>query len=97
MPIRGTPIKLSPEQSVRLTGDYRMFSGSIINITQGNEYLTAAVKDRFTAGLIPLTPTEFYFPLVDGKAIFTIDEKENVIKLNLRFQGEDHIAERVNQ
>lgn len=97
LPVRGKTIKLATEQIARLLGDYKMASGSIVNISQGETYLTAAVKDRYTAGLIPLSPTEFYFPLVDGKAIFSVDENGKAVKVNMRFQGEDHIAERVNQ
>jgi len=48
----------------------------------------------YTAGLIPLSPTEFYFPLADGKAIFTLNEQGKAIKVNMRYGGEDHIVER---
>jgi hypothetical protein len=57
--------------------------------------LIATIKGRYTAGLIPLSPTEFYFPLADGKAIFSLDETGRALKVNMRYSGEDHIAERV--
>jgi len=42
-----------------------------------------------------LSPIEFYFPLGDGKAIFTIGDNGRAIRVNMRYSGEDHIAERV--
>ena len=52
---------------------------------------------QFAAGLIPLSPAEFYFPLGDGKAIFTVDEKGQAVKVNMRYGGEDHIAEHAQE
>ncbi|MBX7173342.1 MAG: beta-lactamase family protein [Pyrinomonadaceae bacterium] len=95
MPVRGKVIKLSAEQIAKLEGDYKMKDGRILNIKNGMEFLTAKLQDFYTAGLIPLSPTEFYFPLADGKAIFTLDENGKAMKVNMRYSGEDHIAERV--
>ncbi|HRH41262.1 MAG TPA: serine hydrolase domain-containing protein [Pyrinomonadaceae bacterium] len=95
MPVRGKVIKLSPEQIANLEGDYKMKDGRILNIKNEPDFLTAKLKDFYTAGLIPLSPTEFYFPLADGKAIFTLDQNGKVSKVNMRYSGEDHLAERV--
>lgn len=95
MPVRGKVIKLSPEQIAKLEGDYKMKDGKILNIKNNPDFLTAKLQDFYTAGLIPLSPTEFYFPLADGKAIFKVDENGKAINVNMRYSGEDHIAERV--
>lgn len=97
MPVRGKVVKLSPEQIANLEGDFKMADGKILNIKNELDYLTARIKDFYTAGLIPLSPTEFYFPLADGKAIFTLDESGKAAKINMRYSGEDHIAERVKK
>ncbi len=96
MPVRGQVIKLSTEQLARLEGVYKMADGKLLTITNAPDYLTAQLKDRYTAGLIPLTPTEFYFPLADGRAIFTLDASGKAVKVNMRYSGEDHIAERTS-
>ena len=80
----------------RLEGEYKMADGTILTVKNEPDFLTASIPGRFTAGLIPFSQTEFYFPLADGRAIFTLDaEKKTAIKANLRYSGEDHIAERV--
>lgn len=95
MPVRGKVIKLLPEQIANLEGDYKMKDGRLLTIKNEPDFLTAKLKDFYTAGLIPLSPTEFYFPLADGKAIFTLDESGKAAKVNMRYSGEDHLAERV--
>lgn len=96
MPVRGTVTKLTPEQISKLEGDYKTAEGMILTVRNAPDFLTAKLQDRYTAGLIPLSPTEFYFPLGDGKAIFTIGENGKAAKVNMRYSGEDHLAERVN-
>lgn len=100
MPVRGKVIKLSPEQITALEGVYKMANGNSLAIKNEPDYLSAYMKLpngqlQFGAGLIPLSPTEFYLPLADGKAIFTLDEKGQAAKVNLRYGGEDRIGERV--
>lgn len=34
-------------------------------------------------------------PLGDGRAIFTLDENGKAVKVNMRYGGEDRIAERI--
>lgn len=97
MPVRGQVIKLTADQIAALEGDYKMADGKILTIRNQPDFLTAKLQDRYTGGLIPLSPTEFYFPLGDGKAIFTLDNNGKADKVNMRYGGIDRIAERVNQ
>jgi len=95
MPVRGTVVKLTDQEVARLTGDFKMTDGKLLTIRNEPDYLTAKLQDRFTAGLIPLSPTEFYFPLGDGKVIFALDENGRAKSVNIRYSGEDHVAERI--
>lgn len=98
MPVRGKVIERTDEAMARLEGEYKMFDGAILTVKNETDYLTASIKDRFTAGLIPMSETEFYFPLADGRAIFTLDaEKNKAVRANLRYSGEDHVAIRITQ
>ncbi len=94
LPVRRKVIKLAAEQILALEGDYKMADGKVLTVHNEPNFLTAKLQGRYTAGLIPLSPTEFYFPLGDGRAIFTLDNKGQAIKVNVRYGGEDHIAER---
>ncbi|MBX7172431.1 MAG: beta-lactamase family protein [Pyrinomonadaceae bacterium] len=100
MPVRGTVISLTKEQISALEGNYKTTENNTLTIQNDPDFLSAYLKDpsgqiQFAAGLIPLSPTEFYFPFRDGKVIFTIGEKGKATKVNLRYRGEDHFAERV--
>jgi CubicO group peptidase (beta-lactamase class C family) len=100
LPVRGKVIKLSPEQIASLEGDYKMANGNSLTIKNEPDYLSAYMKTpqgqtQFAAGLIPLSMTEFYLPLADGKAIFTLDDNGQAAKVNLRYGGEDRFGERV--
>lgn len=97
LPVRGKVIKLTAEQIAKLEGDYRTSDGALLTIRNEPDYLVAEVKGQFLAGLIPLSPTEFYFPLRDGKVIFTLGDKVGAVRVNLRYAGEDHIAERISK
>jgi CubicO group peptidase (beta-lactamase class C family) len=94
MPVRGKVISLTEPQIAQLVGDYKTTDGQVLTIRKEPEFLIASIKGRYNAGLIPLSPTEFYFPLADGKAIFTV-ENGRAKKVNMRYSGEDHLAERV--
>lgn len=96
MPVRGKVVERNPAAMARLEGQYKMADGAILTVKNEPDFLTASIPGRFTAGLIPLSDTEFYFPLADGRAIFTLDaDKKFAVKANLRYSGEDHIAERI--
>ena len=97
LPMRGRVVKLDAAQIARLEGDYETADGALLTIRNAPDFLTAEIKDRYTAGLIPLSPTEFYFPLADGKAIFTLDSQGRAARVNMRYNGEDHIARRKSQ
>jgi len=93
-PVRGEVIALTPEQVSRLIGTYVTKDGRTLEVRQEPDYLTAELKGQYTAGLIPLSPTEMYFPLGDGKAIFTLGEDGRAAAVNMRYSGEDHVAHR---
>ena len=96
MPVRGKVVERNPATMARLVGEYKMADGTILTVKDEPDFLTASIPGRFTAGLIPMSDTEFYFPLADGRAIFTLDaDKKVAVKVNLRYSGEDHVAERI--
>jgi hypothetical protein len=68
--------------------------GRTFVVKKGEDLLTVALAGRFTAGLIPLGPTEFYFPLADGRATFTLDASGRARAINLRYDGADHAGTR---
>lgn len=95
MPVRGTVVELTEAQVAPLVADYRTDDGSMLTVRKEPDYLTATIKGRYTAGLIPLSPTEFYMPLADGRAIFTLGADGIAASVNMRYSGEDHIATRI--
>lgn len=100
MPVRGKVIQLTKEQISALEGNYKTTEGNSLNVQNDPDYLSAYLENpngqlQFAAGLIPLSPTEFYFPFRDGKVIFTLGKNGKATKVNLRYRGEDHFAERV--
>jgi CubicO group peptidase (beta-lactamase class C family) len=97
LPVSGKLTTLSAEQIAALVGNYKTTDGEMLNIRKETDYLTAEIKDQYTAGLIPVSPTEFYFPLADGRAVFTLDAAGRATRVNMRYSGADHIAERVVQ
>jgi CubicO group peptidase (beta-lactamase class C family) len=96
LPVRGKLATLTAEQFAALVGDYKTADGRILKVYKEPDYpyLTAEIKKQYVAGLIPLSPTEFYFPLADGRAVFTLDEAGKATHVNMRYSGEDHVAER---
>ncbi|MBW8874579.1 MAG: beta-lactamase family protein [Acidobacteria bacterium] len=95
LPVHGKVVQLTAEQFAKLEGDYKMTDGKLLTVRKQPDLLTAEIKGRYMAGLIPLSPTELYFPLGDGKAVFTLDESGKAVKVNMRYGGEDHVGERV--
>jgi CubicO group peptidase (beta-lactamase class C family) len=94
MPVRGNVVSLTPDQLSKLTGEYAMSDGTPFSV-RVEDMLVAELKGRYTAGLIPLSPTEFYMPLGDGKAIFKLDSTGRAQEVNMRYAGLDRIARRV--
>lgn len=97
MPVRGNVIELEENQIRALVGEYETADGKRLSVFREPEFLVARLEERFTAGLIPLSPTEFYFPMADGKAIFTLDKNGRAEKINLRYGGRDRIAARIEK
>jgi hypothetical protein len=97
LPVRGKLATLTAEQFAALVGDYKMADSRILKVYKEPDYpyLTAEIKQQYVAGLIPLSPTEFYFPLADGRAVFTLDATGKSARVNMRYAGEDHVAVRV--
>lgn len=102
LPVTGTVVKLDATQLAALEGEYKTADGKILTVKNEPDYLTGTMKDangqlEFIAGWIPLSPTEFYFPFRDGKVIFTLDKNGKGERVNLRYRGEDHFADRVQK
>jgi CubicO group peptidase (beta-lactamase class C family) len=96
MPVSGTVVALSPGEYARLEGVYSTADGRTLTVTKKPDLLSAELKGRYTAGLIPLSPTQFYFPLGDGTAAFTLDANGKAVSVNVRYSAEDHVATRVS-
>ncbi|MFN7986837.1 MAG: serine hydrolase domain-containing protein [Thermoanaerobaculia bacterium] len=94
MPARGEVVSLPPAETSRLEGRFSMADGRALTVRRGTELLEVELEGRFSAGLVPLGPLEFYFPLGDGKAFFALDEEGRAVRVNLRYSGEDHVATR---
>lgn len=98
MPVKGNAVALTPEQFEKLKGNFKMSDGATLRIfkdPEPNSLLAAHIPDRYMAGLIPMSATEFYMPLTEGRAIFTVDENGRAVKVNMRYNGEDHTGERI--
>ena len=93
MPVRGTFLTLTPEQYAPLLGEYRVADGRKLTVTY-QDMLVAKLENQYEAGLLPISPTEFYFPLGDGRAIFKLDSSGKAIEVNMRYSATDHIAKR---
>jgi CubicO group peptidase (beta-lactamase class C family) len=94
MPVRGKVVTLTAAQYAPLLGEYRMDDGRKFSVSM-TDMLTATLEGQYEAGLIPMSATEFYFPLGDGRAIFKLDGTGRAIEVNMRYAGTDHIARRV--
>lgn len=97
MPVRGKLALLNDEQYKALEGEYKTTDGKQLIVRKDKDLLVAVLKGAFTAGLIPLSSAEFYMPLADGKVTFTLGADGKAVKVNMRYSGEDHIAERVSK
>ncbi len=97
-PVTGKAVTLTAEQFAKLEGNFKMADGATLRIfkeAKPDSLLAAHIPDRYMAGLIPMSATEFYMPLTEGRAIFTVDETGRAIKVNMRYNGEDHPGERI--
>ena len=94
MPVSGAVATLAPEDYARLEGAYAMADGKKLTVTKEKDLLTAALEGRYTAGLVPLSATRFYFPLGDGTVTFSLGEDGRASSVNVRYSAEDHVATR---
>jgi CubicO group peptidase (beta-lactamase class C family) len=96
MPVRGR-LSARPDaaQAARLEGAYLLAQGDTLRVRNEPDYLTAQVRGRYTAGLIPLSAVEFYMPLTDGRVTFTLEGDAPAATVNLRYSGEDHLGTRI--
>lgn len=94
MPVQGAVVTLTPAQIASLEGIYRMSDGKKLTLKSDGEMLAAELEGRYTAGMIPLSPIEFYMPLGDGRTTFTLGADGRATRVNMRYGGEDHVAER---
>jgi len=97
LPIRGRVIELTVDQLKRIEGNYRLRDGQVVTVRQTSEGLEAESKGRFKTPLVAIGPTEFFVPIFDGRATFDVDAAGNAGRLNLRYSGDDHVAERWSQ
>lgn len=92
MPVHGKPVQLADADYAKLLGSYLTTEGVQLTVSHEDSMLVAKLEGHYIAGLIPLTPTEFYFPLGDGKASFTLDGAGHATKVDMHYRGTDHIA-----
>jgi hypothetical protein len=59
--------------------------------------LAAAVPGKFAAGLIALSDVEFYMPMTEGRVMFSGQKGKPANEVNLRYNGQDHVADRVQK
>lgn len=92
LPVRGRVAKLDAATLARLEGQYEMPDGKILTVQNEPDYLTAAWPQQFVAGLIPLSPTEFFMPMAEGRVTFDRMGPRGAGRVNLRYSGLDHIG-----
>ncbi len=97
MPVQGRVVALTDAQLEGLLGSYRTTEGLPLTIRKEPDYVVAELQDHYHAGLIPMSPTEMYFPLADGRAIFTLGPDGRATQVNMRYRGEDHLAARLDR
>ena len=86
-------IPLDATHTARFTGDYQMSDDRLMTISWDaeNSRLQAAVKDQFTAGLLPESELVHYAPMWEGTITFAPDT------LTMRINGRDIRGERMKK
>lgn len=95
MPVQAHVTSLNAPQIERLEGLYRMPEGDTLRIANDPPMISAEIRGRFLAGLIPVSPTEAYMPLAEGRAKFEVGARNRARRVNLHYDGVDHVAERI--
>lgn len=96
-PVEGQVQPLTDGIAAPLLGDYKFQDGSMLTIGRDPKMLSAAAPGKYVAGLIALSSTEFYMPLADGRVMFSGEKGKPAREVNLRYNGQDHIARRVEK
>ena len=96
-PVEGNVKPLTDAIAAPLLGDYKFQDGSILSITRDPDMLAAAVTGKFAAGLIALSDVEFYMPMTEGRVMFSGQKGKPANEVNLRYNGQDHVADRVQK
>lgn len=96
MPVQGKPLRLSETQLTSLVGEYRSADGAVLTVSRDGRLLSASLPGRYQGDLIPLSPSEFYFPLTDGRASFTLGKDGDASSVDLHYDGRDHLATRID-
>ncbi len=92
LPMRHRVSAIPAERLTGLVGDYRLASGTILTVSQGETGLTLSMTGRFTAGLLPEDDNRFYTPFFEGVATFERDAADKGVRLRVHYQGEDRIV-----
>jgi CubicO group peptidase (beta-lactamase class C family) len=91
-PYSGALVSLGDKAFSALFGEYAMADGDSLCVTRdAHGMLEAKIKDKFVAGLLPMSATRFYMPLSSG--VVTFDLRSGHAKsVNMRYNGVDHIG-----
>ena len=90
MPVTGRVQTLTPAQQDALYGNYALEGGSVVIIARDADSVSAQVKDKFLAVLVPMGATRFYMPMSEGTVTFLLDSDGHATAINLHYRGEDH-------
>ncbi len=85
---RSHPVRtIDAAHAAPLLGDYELEDGRVMTITHNSEkgWLTAAIKNQFTAGVLPESDILFYAPMWEGTLTFA----SNGSSLVMRQSGQD--------
>jgi CubicO group peptidase (beta-lactamase class C family) len=82
---------IGAERAARLLGEYHLSDGRVMTITHDakNGWLEAAVKDEFSAGVLPESDLVFYAPMWEGTLTFVPESDGTVKTLIMRQTGVD--------
>jgi len=90
MPQSGALTTLEPQSAARLLGTYVLDTGEVLTVSQSPTMLSASIKGRYSAGLLPITQTTFFMPLANGIVTFGGDARALAQTINLHYDGVDH-------
>jgi CubicO group peptidase (beta-lactamase class C family) len=90
MPVVGRVTTLTAAQEDALYGNYALEDGRVVIIARDGDSVSAQVKDKFLAGLIPMGATRFYMPMSDGTITFLLGSDGHATAITLHYRGEDH-------